>query len=392
MTDYWSRSGGSGQPDFEITLDGGGEWGGPAPTPVQPDDDGGSGRNWGAIVGIAALAAIALVIAASVVVQIAGDDGSAADSASTTMALEQPADVPTVPPPTIDVAGALGDSDMPETRYPPMVSTPTPLQQQIPGFPEVPGSADQDLSAYDLEAAVANNMPAADPQRSMFNLVSSNLIGSATTGGTPLPPLRATASTEPNRARDALSIEFGGQTRDLVIDRLGRVVYVRTPEDNGIWNTLEPESILDGSGADSLGSLFDAFVTGPISSGVLDHATVTPSPGLMRIMGGGFARRFDVEVPIEYLQPYGALLFANVSRGTVDADAAPDTITFQVYVTDQAHLALVTANFTVGPQNFVLSQFFDQRPANVRIEFPTSASAESTPSSTAPVTTPAATP
>ena len=63
---------------------------------------------------------------------------------------------------------------MPETRYPPMVSAPTPLQQQIPGFPVVPGSADEDLSAYDLDAAVANNMPGAEPQRSMFNVVGSS--------------------------------------------------------------------------------------------------------------------------------------------------------------------------------------------------------------------------
>jgi hypothetical protein len=161
-------------------------------------------------------------------------------------------------------------------------------------------------------------------------------------------------------------------------------VYVLTPEDNGIWNTIEPENVLDGSGAESLGSLFDAFVTGPITTSVLDHATVTPSPGLMRIMGGGFARRFDVEVPIDYLKPYGALLFANVSTGTVDADATPDAITFQVYVTEEAHLALVTASFTVGPQYFALSQFFDRRPANVRIQLPMGGSVQTTPPTSAP--------
>lgn len=384
MTDYWSRPGGSGQPDFEITLDGG-EFSRPSPAPRHDDGEGPSGRNWGAIVGLSALAAVALLIAGSVVMQIASeDDGDAADGPSTTMALELPAAVPTsAPSATIDV-GALSEFDTPETRYPPMVSAPTPNQQQIPGFPIVPGSADEDLSAYDLEAAVANNMPGADPQRSMFNLVSSNVTGSATTGGTPMPPLRATASTEPNTARDSLTIEFGGETRNLIVDRLGRVVYVLTPEDNGIWNTIEPSAVLDGSGADSLGSLFDAFVTGPITTSVLDHATITPSPGLMRIMGGGFARRFDVEVPIDYLEPYGALLFANVSTGTVDADAVPESITFQVYVTEQAHLALVTSSFTVGPQYFALSQFFDQRPANVRIQLPMGGSVQTAPPTTQP--------
>jgi hypothetical protein len=383
VTDYWSRPGGSGQPDFEITLDGG-EWSGRSPAPRQTDNEGPAGRNWGAIVGLSALAAFGLVIAGSVVMQIAGDDGRTADGPSTTMALEVPAAVPSnAPEQTIDV-GALSEFDTPETRYPPMVSAPTPNQQQIPGFPVVPGSADQDLSAYDLDAAVANNMPGADPQRSMFNLVSSNVTGSATTSGTPLPPLRATASTEPDTARDALTIEYGGETRSVIVDRLARQVYVLTPEDRGIWNTVEPEAVLDGSGTASLDTLFDAFVTGPITTDVLAHASITPSPGLMRIMGGGFARRFDIEVPIDYLQPYGALLFANVSTGTVAADAVPESITFQVFVTEEAHLALVTSSFTVGPQYFALSQFFDRRPANVRIQLPMGGSVQTTPPDTEP--------
>jgi hypothetical protein len=386
MTDYWSRSGGSGQPDFEIALDDGGAWGGPAPMPVHDNGDDGDGdgdgrprRNWGAIVGIAALAAIALVIAASVVFETGDGGGSDADSASTTMQLEQPAAVPTAPPPTLG-AGDLGEFDTPETRYPPMVSAPTPNQQQIPGFPMVPGSEDQDLSAYDLEAAVTNNMPAADPQRSMFNIVGSNLNGSATTSGSPLPPLRATASSEPSAARSALTIDYGGEKLSLVVDVLHEAVYNQNPEDGGRWNTLDPQEVLEGTGAESLGSLFDAFVAGPITRTALDHATVTPSEGLMRIMGGGFARRFDLEIPIEYLRPYGALLFADIHDGSVDATEAPDAITFQVYVTDQAHIALVTSSFDVGPRHFVLSQFFDRRPANVRILLPAiSASADATP-------------
>ena len=141
---------------------------------------------------------------------------------------------------------------------------------------------------------------------------------------------------------------------------------------------------MEGSGTESLNELFDAFVVGPITPAALEHATITPSPGLMRIMGGGYARRFDVDVPIAYLRPYGALLFADVTEATVESESVPDSITFQVYVTAEQHLALVTSNFTVGPQSFVLSQFFDQRPANVRIELPTSVTAEEQPVPTAP--------
>jgi hypothetical protein len=369
MTDYWARPGGSGQPDFEIELVGA-DGSFPTPAPRGGDGDQRSGRPWGAIVGLTALGAIGLVVAASVVIQITTDDSAEnADPASTTLDLELAAPVPTAPPETLDV-GALGEFDMPETRYPPMVSAPTPLQQQIPGFPVVPGSADEDLSAYDLDAAVANNLPGADPQRSMFNVVGSELVGSVTTGGSAPPPLRATAASEPGSARDALTIEYGGNTSRLVVDRQDNVVYALGPQDGGEWTTLEPHDVLAGTGTESLDELFNAFVTGPITPAALEHATVTPSEGLRRIMGGGYARQFDVEVPIEYLRPYGALLLANLSDGAVDSDAAPDAITFQVYVTGEQHLALVTSNFTVGPQTFVLSQFFDRRPANVRIELP----------------------
>ena len=231
-----------------------------------------------------------------------------------------------------------------------MVSAPTPLQQQIPGFPIVPGSADEDLSAYDLAAAVANNMPGTEPQRSMFNVVESEATGDATTGGVASPPIRATAAFEPAAARDALTVEVGGDTSRLVVDRAGKLVYTLAAEDNATWQTMQPAAVLAGTGAGSLDKLFDAFVTGPITPAALEHATITPSEGLMRIMGGGYARRFDVEIPIEYLRPYGALLFANITIGTVDTDAVPNSITFQVYVNGEARLALVTSNFTVGPQ------------------------------------------
>ena len=382
MTDYWSRPDSTGQPDFEIELVGGD--GSFEPRPAPRGDDQPTGRGWGTIAGLAALGAIGLVVAASVVMQITTDEGAdSAEPASTTLKLALPAPVATTPPETLDV-GALGEFDMPETRYPPMVSAPTPLQQQIPGFPAVPGSADEDLSAYDLDAAAANNMPGAEPQRSMFNVVGSSPTDSATTGGSAPPPLRATATSEPGSARGAMTVEHGGYTSSLIVDRLGKVVYALRPEDNGNWTTLEPSIVLAGTGTVSLNDLFDAFVTGPITPAALEHATITPSEGLMRIMGGGYARRFDVEVRIEYLRPYGALVFANVSDFTVDSDAVPESITFQVYVNGEARLALVTSNFTVGVQTFVLSQFFDRRPANVRIELPNAQVASDLPVPTSP--------
>jgi hypothetical protein len=196
--------------------------------------------------------------------------------------------------------------------------------------------------------------------------------------------LRATAAIEPGSARDALTIVYGGDTSRFVVDRATQIVYLQRQQDNGDWRKLEPEVLMAGSGTESLNELFDAFVVGPITTPALEHATVTPSAGLMRIMGGGYARRFDVEVPIEYLRPYGALLFADVTEAAVESESVPHSITFQVYVTASQHLALVTSNFTVGPQTFVLSQFFDRRPANVRIELPEGVIAEDVPVPTAP--------
>jgi hypothetical protein len=370
VTDYWSRPGGSGQPDFEIEVFGavGSSF---LAGPPAGDGDQPSRRGWGAIAGLVALGAIALVIGAGVVIEMTSDDGEdTAEPASTTILFEPAAPVATSPPETVEL-GELGDFDMPETRYPPMVSSPTPLQQQIPGFPVVPGSAGEDLSAYDLEAAVANNMPGAEPQRSMFNIVGSDSAETATTEASEPQPIRATAAIEPGAARDALTMQYGGDTSRIVVDRAAQTVYIQRAEDDGAWRSVEPREFIAGTGTESLNELFDAFVTGPITTDALAHGTITPSDGLMRIMGGGYARRFDVEVPIEYLRPYGALLFANITDSAVDGSSAPDSITFQIYVAADAHLALVTSNFTVGPQTFVLSQFFDRRPANVRIELPT---------------------
>jgi hypothetical protein len=221
-------------------------------------------------------------------------------------------------------------------------------------------------------------MPDAHPQRSMFNIVGSVPAGSVTTDTTLPPTLRATAASEPGAGRDALTIDYGGDTSHIVVDRAERAAYVLGSQDNG-WRKLDPLILMGGSGTESLNELFDAFVVGPITPAALAHATITPSAGLTRIMGGGFARRFDVEVPIEYLRPYGALQFADVTESTVDSESVPRSLTFQVYVTAEQHLALVTSKFTVGPQSYVLSQFFDRRPADVRIDLPSGVTADQVP-------------
>ena len=75
-------------------------------------------------------------------------------------------------------------------------------------------------------------------------------------------------------------------------------------------------------------------------------------------------------VPIDALRPYGILLLASVDDGAIADGLAPASITFDVYVTDQPALALVTARFEADGAAYLLQQFFDRRPANVLLELP----------------------
>jgi hypothetical protein len=62
-------------------------------------------------------------------------------------------------------------------------------------------------------------------------------------------------------------------------------------------------------------------------------------------------------------------MFAGEPGSVADADGG-DTISFQVYVTRQPALALVTSIFEVNGEPRAFTQMFDRRPANVRIELP----------------------
>ena len=343
MTDYWSRPGSSGEPDFEITLDGG-DWSGSvrAVTGAPRHDGEGppSGRNWGAIVGLGGARRDrardrrqrrrSRSPATTLRDRRPGehDDGTGTAGGRADRSARRRSG-------TLEV-GALGDVRHARDPLPADGERPDADPAADPGLPDRAGLGRRGPERLrPRRGGRPTTCPA--PTRSARCSTSSapNLIGSATTGGTPLPPLRATASSEPASARDALTIEYGGERVALVVDRAraGRV-HARPQRTTASGTRSNRRTLLDGTGTDSLDALFDAFVTGPITPAALEHATITPSPGLMRIMGGGYARRFDVEVPIEYLRPYGALLFAERhGRHASTPTRCPTTITFQVYVT-----------------------------------------------------------
>jgi hypothetical protein len=357
VTDYWSRPDDSNEPVFEITLTGsdgpagqrdfGGERGDPRRQPRSSHK-----VAWlTAIIGIALVAAVAVVALA-----IAGDDSADTERADPTAApLDTLTPVATAAPRT---------TVTPSTIAMPALS--------LPEYPIVPGTSGADLSVYDLEAAAAANVPGDVPRRTMFRIV-----GSAPDGTGPVSAnariqetLRATAANVPDSGRDRLTLEWGDLVSEMVVDRADEAVYGLFSTGDGTWRSIESDSLTGGSGTDRLDVLFDSFVAGPITPTTLRHSTVTAADELVRIVGGVQARRFDVEVPVDQLQPYGALAFANISTGTVANASAPDTITFEVYVTSRPALALVTAEFEVAGESFVMSQVFDRRPANVRIELP----------------------
>jgi hypothetical protein len=179
---------------------------------------------------------------------------------------------------------------------------------------------------------------------------------------------RAIASNEPTAGLDSFTIQFGGSASHMIVDRGAQAIY-KSGED-GVWHAVDAQSVTEGTGSNSVDGLLDAFVAGPITPGAIEHARIAPSDAVVRLAGGAFARRYGVEVPIADLQPYGALVLANITSATVAAAGVPDTITFQVYVTDQPRLALVTSQFHVDDRSYVLSQFFDRQPADVLIELP----------------------
>jgi hypothetical protein len=301
--------------------------------------------------------ALAVMVTVMVAVALAGDDGGG----GTEQAEPTAAPLETITP---------APTAAPRTAVPPSSIAMPALS--LPEYPSVPGTAGSELGAYDLEAAVAANVPGDVARRTMFRVIGSAPDGTGPVSANAMiqETLRATVANAPDTGRDRLRVEWGDLVSEMVVDRADQAVYGLFSTGDGTWRSIEPDSLTSGSGTDRLDTLFDAFVAGPITPATLERSTVTTSDDLVRIMGGVHARRFDVEVPLAALRPYGALVFANISSGTVASAAAPESITFQVYVTDQPALALVTAEFEVGSESFVMSQVFDRRPANVRIELP----------------------
>jgi hypothetical protein len=269
-----------------------------------------------------------------------------------------------------------------------------PTSLTVPTFDDVRGVTPDDLDAYDLLGAVAANSVGGTPIRTKLRLDGIELSGSFRTA------FDVTASNDPDAGIDSVVIQGNvGERAELMLDRTTQSVFRTDFGMNGRWEQLPGDAFVTGTGADRIDALFDAFATGPISASAVAASAVEPADGLVRLNGGAIARRYRLVVPIDALRPYGILLLTSVDDGAVADGRAPASITFDVYVTRQPALALVTARFEVDGTAHLLQQFFDRRPANVLLELPPADSiidgevtGAPAPAPTAPVTTPPVTP
>ena len=238
-----------------------------------------------------------------------------------------------------------------------------------PEFEPVAGVDPAQLDAYDLTQAVELNVPGPEPTRAMFRISGLALVGSDLAARPA--SVSITASSDPQAGRDALTIEVGDTVSRTVVDRTSHTAYRSSPAlPEDVWAQFPESEVIEDTDAANVAELFDALITGPLTPDVLAAATVTPGDGLVRLGGGAIARRYDVVVTVDTIQPRGALMFAAALESLITSSDGLGTLSFEVYVTDQPALALVITEFEVDGEPRTFTQFFDQRPANVRIELP----------------------
>lgn len=323
------------------------------------------------------LLAVGAVAAAGVVAATAtGDDDSPSgdEATSTTIDATLITTPPTLSPitlPPVTVTTAAGpddDGDDDGSGATPDGSpsvTVDPSTVTVPTFETLPlPTGDGELAAFDLLAAAAANRPGGTPIGTFLRL-------QAVQDGGRLYVETAVEVANDGAGLDSMTIT--GNARDtarLVVDRTSGIVYRTFDGFDGSWERFPSSDFTDDTGTDDIGTLFDTFVTGPITPATLAASTVTSDDHLVQLPDGILARRYQVTTPVEALRPFGLLLFANIFDSSVQAGLTPDQIVFDVYVTDHPALVLVTTSFAENGITFVLQQTFDQRPADVVIEVP----------------------
>lgn len=363
MTDPWARPA-EGREYVEIQLtDVDGDVVGGCRADDRPRDPGSRRRRWAPAIGVAAVVAGVVTVAAV----STGDDESTSSTASTlldTSLIPTPPTLPslvTVPPATIaddatetDPSGAALDEELLD---PASVTVPT-----FPVFADLdPGTVP---GGYELLPAAAANVVGEQPMRSTVTLDGVQLDGRYRSAVT------LVTIVDPVDERYTLTVDSVGSQGEFVVDVATGSVYRTDSRLEGRWEQFDAARFTEGTGTDDLGELFDAFVTGPITPATLAVSTIETGDELVELDRGVVARPYTVITPITELVPYGVLLLADVFDESVADGRAPDAITFTVYVTEVSELALVTARFETQDTAFALEQTFGPPATDVSITLP----------------------
>ena len=372
MTDPWARPAGQ-RPVVEIELTGG------DPVPVRAGDPSPADRRGGRRLALLlAGGAIAAVTIAGLTGPGDDDESSEATPATTfdPSLVTTPPTLGTLPPATLRPAGDDAAPEVPGRGDDPGVDAPDqtfpseavfdPATVTVPTFDVVLGVDADSLDDYDLLSAVGANARSDTPMRTTVAIEGihrDGLFGN---------DARVVIAADPAAGRDSIRIDRNlGETARIVVDRTTQTVYRTDAGIDGRWEVFDGVEFVDGTGTGSLDALFDALAEGPLNRATIAAATsITADDELVRLTGGTIARRWHVVVPTSGLRPYGQLLLVGVSDPAVDEGRTPSEFAFDAYVTDQGRFALVTARFEVDDVVYAFRQFFDRRPANVRIELP----------------------
>jgi hypothetical protein len=367
MTKPWSREyAESDRPAFEDTIEVPLDDDLVAPTTSASDTPPSPAARWRPGRALLGLSAAAVIAAAAVTIVVVGSGGHEADETTAPATTLDPfllSDSITTPP-------TLGPLDTPASTAAPTTSIAVQAQP-APEFESVPDVDAAELARYDLAIAVEHNTPSADAMRTIFEIarpredpidIDPEILDST---------VSIVVASDPGAQLDSLTVESGDSVSRSIVDRAASRVYTSTPAlPQDRWAQFSESEVIDGSGTATLGELFDALVTGPITAELMASASVTPSDGLVRLGGGAIARRYDLDVAIGAIDPPGVLLLLAPPGQLRGADGST-TVELQVYVTSQPALALVTGTFQASGRPLSFVQMFDRRPANVRIDVPT---------------------
>ncbi len=357
MTDEWERRDRPPPVVFEVPLLGDdGSPVGPvsgSPPPPQP--------NWRRIVGLAAIAGMAVgIVVAVVVLDVEGEDGDP-------------------PPTTLDPAELAATITTPEVL--PLPGGGGADTDDLDDLDDIDGVTSQDRELFDLVPSITAptypsiDLPSAIVDRfeltpALDRLAEDVPRRSVTRYEVGEEAYRIVVTIDREAARDRFEILIDGDGDDprLVVDAAAGVTYIANGSEPGAW-TAVPNDELVADGLD-LPDLVERLLVGPVRADTIaDAGSVTPGNVVTIRDGAPPARRFAVT-----LRAGDVPEWARYRLGAV-ADAPPpdpdDPIGFFAYVSEAGDLVEVSGSFPFGNTEQLVVHRVVVLPPDFEIELPT---------------------